>query len=149
MTQEYNQQDQISYELALKLRDLEEYQKLSKERLLLLGQNLLEMQEKNSEDINEIKKNLQILKDDVKRMKSTVEILSEEVSKSARKEELAILARQYKMFQPLEFARIKDVEKIIDKKMHTHHKKNSESNSESKEINELTEAKKDFWSGKL
>ncbi len=127
-------QEPISYEIALKLRDLEESQKLSKERLLLIGKNLIDSQERSNSSIIEIKKDVQELKDDLKRIKSIIESLSEEIAKSARKEELAILFRQYKMFEPLNYARMEDIEKIIEEKMH-HHKKE--------------ESKKDFWSGKL
>ena len=135
MAPEYAPQDQVSYELALKLRDLEEGQKLSKERLLLIGKNIIDFQEKNDSEITEIKKALQEIKDDMKRVKNIVQNLSEEISKSARKEELAILERQYKMFQPLNYARIEDIEKIIDKKLHNKSKKEEPETS--------------FWSGKL
>ena len=134
MAQEYSSQDSISYELALKLRDLEESQNLSKERLLLIGQNLVEWQEKTHKKMTELRKTVQELTSELTRVKSVVQTLSEEISKSARKEELAILERQYKMFSPLEFARIEDIEKIIDKKLHHKPKEQEEKN---------------FWSGKL
>ena len=127
----------ISYELALKLRDLEESQKLSKERLLLIGQNLIESQEKTISEITELKKQTQILNDELKRIKSIANSLSEEVSKSARKEELAILERQWKMFDPLEFVRMEDLEDAVNEK--THHLKKDE----------VKEDKHSFWSGKL
>lgn len=119
--------EQISYELALKLRDLEESQKLMKERMLLIGQNLIESQEKNLLEITDIKKRLLSLESDVKRSSDRILSLTGEMSKSARKEELAILERQFKMFEPLKFARIQDIEKIIDKKLHTHNSKKEES----------------------
>ena len=125
----------VSYELALKLRDLEESQKLSKERLLLIGQNLIESQEKNISKITELKKDVQNLTDELKRMKSLTGSLAEEVSKSARKEELAILERQWKMFEPLEFVRMDDLDDAIDGKLPKHHHEPKE--------------EKNFWSGKL
>ena len=125
----------VSYELALKLRDLEESQKLSKERLLLIGQNLIDSQEKNISEITNLKKDVQNLNDDNKRMKSLLNSISEEVSKSARKEELAILERQWKMFEPLEFVRLYDLEDAIEGKLPKHH-------------HEVKE-EKNFWSGKL
>src|SRR3989344_6106009 len=111
----------ISYELALKLRDLEESQKLSKERLLLIGQNLIESQEKNISEVTELKKQVQDLTMEIKRMKSIMGSLTEEVSKSARKEELNILERQWKMFEPLEFVRMDDLEEAIEGKLAKHH----------------------------
>ena len=52
------------------------------------------------------------------------------------KEEVAMLVRQFKMFEPLEFARMSDIDKIIDKKLHLH--------KESKKENEHH-----FWAGKV
>src|SRR3989344_2517454 len=117
MAQEQPFQDQISYELALKLRDLEEGQKLMKERVLLIGKNLIDLQEKNFSDFIELKKSVQELQTEVKRIKSVIESLSDEVSKSARKEELVILERQWEIFQPLKYLRVEDVDKIIEKKL--------------------------------
>ena len=132
--EQYN--PQVSYESSLKLGDLEESQKLMKERVLLIGQNLIESQEKNRLDITDLKKEIYEIKTTLKRLKEIVEALSEEFSKTARKEELAILERQYKMFEPLKFARIEDVEKIIEKKLHN--KTEVEKESPHK-----------FWTGKI
>ena len=51
MAQEQYSEDSISYEIALKMRDLEESQKISKDRLLLISQNFIESQEKNIMEI--------------------------------------------------------------------------------------------------
>lgn len=96
----------------LKLRDLEEKQRILKERLLLIGQNLIETKEKNQQDFLEIKKNIERMKQDIERMKSFIETVSSEFSKFARKEDLEILTKQAKMFQPLEFVRKSDLEKL-------------------------------------
>lgn len=130
--------DAQSYESGLRVRDVEESQKLMKERILLISQNFIETQEKTKTDLIEIKKQMEILKSDISRLKSVISTLSEEVSKSARKEDIAILSRQFKMFEPLKFARIQDVENMIDEKLNKHeiHKKQSENQHS-------------FWAGKL
>ena len=117
MAEEQMQQDSISYEIALKLRDLEESNKLMKERMLLIGKNLIESQEKDNKELINLKKDAQSLKSDIIRIKSVVESMSEEISKSARKEELAILTRQFKMFEPLNYVRLEDIEKILEEKL--------------------------------
>lgn len=91
--------------INLKVRDLEEKQRMLKERLLLIGQNLIEIKEKNNEDILEIKKELEILKQNMERMISFLETASNEFSKFAKKEDLEILAKQAKMFQPLKLTK--------------------------------------------
>ena len=46
----------------MKLRNLEEKQRMLKERLLLIGENLIDMREKNREEILEMKKNFEIIR---------------------------------------------------------------------------------------
>jgi len=101
-------------EANIRIRDLEERQRILKDRLLLIGQNLLETKEKTSQSILEIKKDLEIIKQSIERMTSFLETASGEFSKFAKKEDLEILSKQAKMFQPLEFIR-KRYSKILEK----------------------------------
>ncbi len=114
------EQQQIDYsdvfsEFNIKIADMGERQRLSKERLLLLGKNLLETRTDLKEEINEIKKEFFEIKQNVKKIKDATSRLLEETENFARKEELAILQRQFKMFQPLEYVRIEDVKSILNK----------------------------------
>lgn len=86
-------------------RDLEEKQRLLKDRLLLIGQNLIDFKEKNDEEILELKKQISLMSTNLDKIKDFLETISGELSKFAKKEELEILAKQAKMFQPLEFVR--------------------------------------------
>jgi predicted nucleic acid-binding Zn-ribbon protein len=94
-------QNQIFSSINSQMKDLEEKQKNLKNRLLLLGENLLEIKEKNDERITEIKKELEILKNNMERLISFLEMASEDMSKFARKEDVELLAKQARMFQPL------------------------------------------------
>jgi len=89
-------------DVNVRIRDLEERQRILKDRLLLIGQNLIEIREKNKEAILEIKKDLEIIKQNMERLVSFLETASSEFSKFARKEDLEILSKQARMFQPLE-----------------------------------------------
>jgi predicted nucleic acid-binding Zn-ribbon protein len=88
-------------EASTKLRDLEEKQRILKDRLLLIGKNLIETKEEINEKILEMKKDIQSLKQSMERLTSFLETASGEFSKFARKEDLEILSKQAKMFQPL------------------------------------------------
>jgi hypothetical protein len=105
-------QEQAYVDPNIKLRDLEEKQRILKDRLLLIGQNLIETKEKNEENFLDIKKDIEIIKQDMVRIKAFLETASNEFSKFAKKEDLEILAKQAKMFQPLEFVRKSDLEKL-------------------------------------
>ncbi len=85
-----------------RIKDLEEKQNLLKDRLLLIGHNLIETKEEDSKKITELKKDVEGLKEEIRKMKNFLEMVSEELSKFARREDLEILAKQAKMFKPLD-----------------------------------------------
>lgn len=99
--EQVNYAGQYSGEINSKMKDLEEKQRILKDRLLLIGQNLIETKEETNQKILEIKKNIEIIKQNMNRIISFVEIASNEFSKFAKKEDLEILSKQAKMFQPL------------------------------------------------
>jgi len=96
----YDYSGQLFAEVNTRMRDLEEKQRILKDRLLLIGQNLIETKEKTTQDILDIKKDVEILKQSVERIISFTEAISGEFSKFARKEDLEILTKQARMFQP-------------------------------------------------
>jgi hypothetical protein len=83
----------------LRLRDLEEKQRVLKNQILLIGKNLIDIREKNTHDILEIKKDLDVIKTDIERLASFIDSASDEFSKFARKDDVEILAKQMRMFQ--------------------------------------------------
>ena len=91
---------QVFAEVNTRIRDIEEKQRILKDRILLIGQNLIEMKEKNDQKTLEIKKDIEVIKQKLDRMTSFVETISGEFSKFARKDDLEILAKQARMFQP-------------------------------------------------
>ena len=111
--EQYNYQDQAFGDVNAKIGDLDEKQRILKDRLLLIGHNLVDTKEKTNKDILELKKDMEILQQDVKRIKDLLELISGELSKFARKEDLNILVKQAKMFQPLDFVRKRDLRKHL------------------------------------
>ena len=103
--------DSFFVDISMRIRDMEEKNRILRERILLIGQNLIETKEKTSSEILEMKKDLEILKKNMERLVSFLETASTEFGKFAKKEDLEILAKQAKMFQPLEFVRKKDLKK--------------------------------------
>lgn len=99
------QQDYASIfgEVNTKVRDLEEKQKVLKNRLILIGENLIEIKEDTNSKIFEIKKDIEAIKRNMERLMIFLETASGELSKFAKKEDVEILAKQAKMFQPLNF----------------------------------------------
>jgi hypothetical protein len=112
MEEQYESYSQPITDANISFRDLEEKQRILKERLFLIGQNLVEIREKTTTEMLELKKEIEKMKETMERIKDFLEIASGEFQKFARKEDLEILSKQAKMFQPLEFVRKKDLEKF-------------------------------------
>jgi hypothetical protein len=103
---------QLSMDLNAKIRTLEERQRILKDQLLLIGQNLVEIKERTNQKSLEMKKDIEVMKQTLDRLSSFLETISGEFSKFAKKEDLEILTKQAKMFQPMEFVRKKDLETL-------------------------------------
>lgn len=100
-------------EFNTKLRDIEEKQKLLKDRVLLIGENLIELREEADRRLTELKIQSEQTKQDILKIKDVLQRMGEEIENRARRNEIEILKKQAKMFQPLELARIEDVKRII------------------------------------
>ena len=94
-----------------RIKGTEEKQGILNERILLIGKNLIEIKENTTEKILEMKKDVDKIKQDIDKIKNFLETISSEFSKFARKDDLEILSKQAKMFQPLEFVRKNNLKK--------------------------------------
>lgn len=88
-------------EFNTKLRDIEERQKLIKDRVLLIGENLVDSKEETTSEISELKVKTENLEKEMERIKDTISSLIDAIQNLAKKSEVEILQRQFKMFQPL------------------------------------------------
>lgn len=113
--QQYNANDTLLADISVKLRDIEEKQNIIKDRVLLIGENLVSEKEESDQQIVLIKLEIQKLNEDIKRIKLAMERIFEDTNNFVRKNEFEILQRQFQMFQPLELARMSDVEDRINK----------------------------------
>jgi DUF438 domain-containing protein len=100
-----------------RLREIEERNRVVKERVLLLGQNLISSKEELGIEVEKLKKESSAMKKELDKVKVAVENISGEISKFVKKDEMILIERMLKDFQPLEFVRMKDIEEIIAKKL--------------------------------
>lgn len=92
------QQDYYS-EIYSKVRDMEEKDRLLRERVLLLGETLVQERDKTFKDMQEMKKALMLAKEENTKIKEMLARIIEQLDKLARKEELMILQRQFDLFR--------------------------------------------------
>ena len=100
--EEYQAPQQYFSDINTRLKDLEEKQKLIKDRTLLIGQNLIETKEDNFQEIQQLKKEFMILKEENTKIKDLLQRIAEQIADFSRKEELMILQRQFDMFRGYE-----------------------------------------------
>jgi hypothetical protein len=120
MVEQTQYQDSISSllsEFATRLNEVEEKQRLLRDRTMLIGENFISLKEDQENEDRSINKKINEMEYEIKMVKQTLQRIMNELNSMARKTELTILQRQYDMFQPLQLARIKDVEKMINDKL--------------------------------
>ncbi|MBU0907445.1 MAG: hypothetical protein KKD18_00080 [Nanoarchaeota archaeon] len=102
MVEEYGQQDygdRFFLDLNTRIRDLEEKQRLLRDRMLLISESFVKERDKNFEEIQAMKQTVEKITLENARLKELLLRISEVIDKSARREELMILQRQFDMFR--------------------------------------------------
>ncbi len=116
MAEQQDTSEQVQFllsEFNTRLRDSDERNKLIRERVLLLGKNLITSKQEIEDELKEIKKENQEIKKELKLLIHFSKNVSSEISKFVKRDEIALVERMLKDFQPLEFMRKKDVEEMI------------------------------------
>ena len=91
--------DRFFIEVNTRIRDLEEKQRLLKDRMKLISEGFVKERDKNFDGNSEIKKTVEKLRIENKRLKEILMRVTEMLNKSARKEDLMILQRQFDLFR--------------------------------------------------
>ena len=87
--------------LMLRLSASEEKLGVLEERLLLLNQTFIAEQDKTNLELSSMKEAMRLIKEDTEKIKSGIGKIIKETSEFARKEELEILERYIKMWDPI------------------------------------------------
>ena len=104
-------------DISIKLQDLEEKQNIIKDMVLLIGENLVSQKDETENEISQLKAQISSLSEELRRLKLIIERILEETDNFARKNEFQILQRQFEIFQPMNIARISDVETIVGREL--------------------------------
>ena len=114
------QEDQSQYFLAdfnTRLQDLEGKNSTLRDRTIMLGENLISLKEKIDEEMSEIKKSLKIIEKKLEKVDSLSKNIASATESFVRRDEMVLIERMLKDFQPLEFMRKKDVQELIEQKV--------------------------------
>ena len=102
-------------EVGIRIRDNEERQRMLKERMLLIGKNVIEMREHVQIELVELKKSVQETQEEMKKIKSLLRNITLDLEKFAKKSEVEVLTKQARMFQPLELVTKEELQAMFTK----------------------------------
>ena len=114
------------HELNTRIRILEGKYNLTRERMLLINQNMVDHYKTLNDEIRIIKKDLKEIKETMETIKDTNRNMIKEMSFFARKEQLKVLEKYINMWNPLNFVTQEEVLDLIKKekgKNATRHKR--------------------------
>lgn len=98
MPQEYQPTEEYYGDAQNRLKDIEEKQRLLRDRILLIGKNMVEERDSMLQEIQEIKKLLSKTREENIKIQDFLKKVADQLSESARKEELMMLQRQIDLF---------------------------------------------------
>ncbi|MBR9704361.1 hypothetical protein GOV12_03040 [Candidatus Pacearchaeota archaeon] len=100
-------------ELGIKINELEERERILKDRILLIGNNLISTKENVNKENLEFKGEIKEIVLNIRSIKQLNQRILNEIGNFARKSEVEILKKQFKMFEPLNYNKKEDIRKII------------------------------------
>jgi len=115
--EEYGEVSALFAEFNTKIKDIEERHEMLKERLLLLSQAFLRHEEHIQKEFSLLKENFREMRLDLDRMKENVQSVIRDSSEFARRDELSVLEKYMKLWEPLKFVKEDDVKKMINEKL--------------------------------
>ena len=107
-------------ELNTRIRILEGKYNLTRERMLLINQNMVDHYKTLNDEIRIIKKDLKEIKETMETIKDTNRNMIKEMSFFARKEQRKVLEKYINMWNPLNFVTKEEVLELINKKGDKH-----------------------------
>lgn len=102
-------------DFSTRMNELEERLRILKERIVLISQTMLKQGERTNKEIKIIKESIVETKEEINKIKEMTEHIINESSGLARKEEVVVLEKYIKMFEPLKFTTEEDVKRIARK----------------------------------
>ena len=115
--EEYSEISALLGEFNTKTKDIEGRHDMLKERLMLLSQSFLRTEERMQKELALMREGFKEMRMDMDRLKENVQSIIRENSDFARRDELLVLEKYMKLWEPLKFMKENDVKKMINEKI--------------------------------
>ena len=109
-------QPSMMTELISRIRILERSHQNSREKILLINQNMIEEYKDIIEEMRSIKTEVKETKKDILKMQETFKKFIDEMNSFVRKEEIKVLEKYINMWNPMNFVTEEEVLNLIKKK---------------------------------
>jgi len=116
-------------QFSTRINDLDERQNIINEKLAVLGQTMLGNNQRLSKEMAILSDDMSSLKKDMDKIRNTAQILLEQSADYARRQELLTLDKYMKAWEPMQYATLDDVKKMLNTAM-----KNKKASSKDKII---------------
>lgn len=133
VTPNYNP-DFIS-DISIRINDLEERTNNTREKINLVSKNFIFIKEEFDNKVEKIEKENAEIKKELVILKRNISNISQESEKWVRRDEIVLIERMLKDFQPLEFIRKKDLDEFLLKNRELNKKEASEKNKKPENLN--------------
>ena len=104
-----------------RLRVSEERYTDLRRKMQLIEQNMLTNQKKAQSELKTIQSDVLEIKRQLREMQDRLVMAIKEIQLTARKEDVDVMKRYVEMWDPVRFATVEQVEKIVDEKLGKHH----------------------------
>jgi hypothetical protein len=112
--EEVNQVAALLSEFNTKISDLESRHEMLRERVFSLGNSFIKIKDDLKREINLIKDDTRSIKEAIEKIQEDLRHVMVETGNFARKEELQIVEKYMRLWEPLKFARTDEVKEMIE-----------------------------------
>lgn len=109
MSEEYNS----VIDLNSKLKTLESKYNLSRDRLLIINQNMMDQFKITSSEMRLLKDEIKDIKTDINSIKESINLISKELNRSVKKEDVKVIEKYVSMWDPLKFVTEDQLKEIL------------------------------------
>ena len=117
MAEEIGEVSALLGEFNTKISDIEQRHDMLKERILLLSQSFLRTEERVSKEFAMLREQFNELRLDMDRTRENLSQIIRDSADFARRDELLVMEKYMKLWEPLKFMKEDDVKKMINDKI--------------------------------
>ena len=111
------EQSNVVSDINSKFRNLESKNNMLAENLLVVNQNTIEEYKRIYKEIEIINTDIKSLREDLFNLKQTLKGFLNEVDFFAKKNDIKVLEKYINLWNPIEFVKENDVDKLIEEKL--------------------------------